>query len=233
MSEIILVVEDEEDLNSVIVYNLRQEALQTRSATTAKEALEEALQQPLPDLIILDLMLPDQSGLEVCKQLRLNPQTRSIPIIMLTAKGEEIDRVVGLEMGADDYIVKPFSLRELLLRVKAVLRRTSKEDEPEDQRVTFGKLRIDKSAHQVWVEDDEVRLTALEFRLLLTLFERKGRVQSRDILLSDVWQIDSYIDTRTVDTHVKRLREKLGQAGPYVETVRGVGYRFCSHIESV
>jgi two-component system phosphate regulon response regulator PhoB len=166
------------------------------------------------------------SGTEVCKRLRDDARTRAIPIIMLTARGEEIDRVVGFELGADDYVVKPFSVRELLLRIQAVLRRAHSDVEPDQDVVEFGCLRIDRAAYRVWVETREVELTALEFKLLVTLYDRRDRVQSRARLLDDVWGIQADITTRTVDTHVKRLREKLEAARGYVETVRGVGYRF-------
>jgi two-component system phosphate regulon response regulator PhoB len=225
VSGLILIVEDENDLVKTLEYNLQREGYQTRSATNGQMALEQAFQEPVPDLILLDLMLPDMSGIDICKQLRASETTRDLPVLMLTAKGEEIDRVVGFEVGADDYVVKPFSVRELMLRVKAILRRKQPKGVEEPQ-LSFGLLRVDVPAHRVWLEDQEVRLTALEFKLLITLLTRKGRVQSRERLLSDVWGIDADVTTRTVDTHVKRLREKLGQAGGYIETLRGVGYRF-------
>lgn len=225
MSSLILVVEDEQDLVNALEYNLQREGYQTRAAYNGRQALELAAQPPIPDLVLLDLMLPDITGTEVCKQLRSEEATQHVPIVMLTAKGEEIDRVVGFEVGTDDYVVKPFSVRELMLRVRAILRRGQPpEREPEELR--FGVLRVDPSGHRVWVEDEEISLTALEFRLLITLLSRKGRVQTRDQLLEDVWQIHADVTTRTVDTHVKRLRQKLGAAGSYVETLRGVGYRF-------
>jgi two-component system phosphate regulon response regulator PhoB len=175
-------------------------------------------------------MLPDISGIEVCRQLRANRRTQGIPVLMLTAKGEEIDRVVGFEVGADDYVVKPFSVRELTLRVRALIRRSQKV-EPDQDDISFGRLRIDSGAHQVWVDGQEVVLTALEFRLLTTLLVRRGRVQTRERLLQDVWGIDADVTTRTVDTHVKRLRQKLVEAGEYIETLRGVGYRFRSEAD--
>jgi two-component system phosphate regulon response regulator PhoB len=230
VSGLILIVEDEKDLVSTLEYNLQQEGFHTRSAMTGGAALELADQTPHPDLILLDLMLPDMSGIEVCRKLRQEETTRGIPILMLTAKGEEIDRVVGFETGADDYVVKPFSVRELLLRIKAILRRIQPAEEEQEQ-IRFGRLRMNVPAHQAWVDDQEIRLTALEFRLLKTLVGRKGRVQSRDTLLSDVWGIDADVTTRTVDTHVKRLREKLGPAGRYIETLRGVGYRFVAAVD--
>ena len=177
-------------------------------------------------------MLPDMSGTEVCRQIKSDPQLKTTQVIILTAKGEEIDRVVGFELGADDYVVKPFSVRELLLRIQAILRRGAPEAEATDA-IQFGKLKIDRGAHRVWSADQELELTALEFKLLVTLFERKNRVQSRSTLLNDVWGIEADITTRTVDTHVKRLREKLGESGDYIETVRGVGYRFAETPEAV
>jgi two-component system phosphate regulon response regulator PhoB len=229
MPKSILIVEDEQDLVNTLEYNLEREGFETQSALNGSEGLELAESAPHPDLVLLDLMLPDVSGTEVCRRIRENPDTAKIPVVMLTAKGEEIDRVVGFEVGADDYVVKPFSVRELVLRVKAILRRAQQEPEDEehtDEELTFGEIRIDIPGHRVWVDGDEIRLTALEFKLLTTFIERKGRVQTRDVLLSDVWGINADVMTRTVDTHVKRLREKLGEAGDYIETIRGVGYRF-------
>ncbi len=220
----ILVIEDERDIQDVLDYNLRQAGHKVNVASTGQEGLRLA-REKRPDLVLLDLMLPDISGTEVCKALKQDPTTREIQVVILTAKGEEIDRVVGFELGADDYVVKPFSVRELVLRIQAILRRSATEAEPQPI-IEFGSLKIDREAHRVWVEGKEVDLTALEFRLLVTLHDRKNRVQTRDALLQDVWGIEADITTRTVDTHVKRLREKLGQAGEYVETVRGVGYRF-------
>ena len=220
----ILVVEDETDIQDVLEYNLKREGHDVVVTSTAKEGLRLARERR-PDLVLLDLMLPDGSGTELCKALRLDAATRGVRVVMLTAKGEEIDRVIGFELGADDYIVKPFSMRELLLRVQAVLRRATSE-EAAGATTQFGTLRVDRGAHRVWVDGTEIELTALEFKLLLTLYDRRNRVQTRDALLSDVWKIDADVTTRTVDTHVKRLREKLGPAGIYVQTVRGVGYRF-------
>ncbi len=222
----VLFVEDEPDLVRVLEYNFQQAGFETRSLGRAGEVLRVA-QAELPDVILLDLMLPDGSGADVCRALKANPATRAIPVIMVTAKGEEIDRVVGFELGADDYVVKPFSVRELILRVRAILRRTETEGPPEDI-VNFGSLRVDRTAHRVYVDGHEIVLTALEFRLLTTLIERRNRVQSRDTLLADVWGLQLHVETRTVDTHIKRLREKLGAAGEYIHTVRGVGYRFAS-----
>ncbi len=221
----ILIVEDEADLASTLEYNLNRDGYRTRLAPDGNTAFEELAQDPPPDAILLDLMLPDISGTEICKRIRQSDRTRDIPVIMLTAKGEEIDRVVGFEVGADDYVVKPFSVRELMLRIRALMRRTERPTS-HPSTIQFGPMRIDREGHRVWVEEQEINLTALEFRLLYAFVSRRGRVQTRDALLSDVWGIEADVTTRTVDTHVKRLREKLGDAGRYIETLRGVGYRF-------
>lgn len=245
----ILLIEDEVDLQHVLEYNLKQAGYEVFSALRGQDGLRLAVQVQ-PQLVLLDLMLPDIPGTQVCRTLKSDPRTAAIPIIMLTARGEETDRVVGFELGADDYVVKPFSVRELLLRLAAILRRgqvatpaapavpvaapiVSVEQERSsprtDAEIEFGRLRIDRYAHRVFVEDEEVRLTALEFKLLLKLYEARNRVQTRVMLLDDVWDIEADVTTRTVDTHIKRLREKLGAAGRYIETVRGVGYRFADH----
>ena len=232
MNEQILLVEDEVDLADALSFALEREGFVANVAHTGKAAIELAQRKPAPDLVLLDVMLPDIPGTEVCRQLRAQESTRQVPVIMVTARGEEIDRVVGFEVGADDYVVKPYSTRELVLRVRAVLRRRqAMESAGVEEAQTFGLLRIDLAAHQTWVSDEEVVLTALEFRLLQTLLTRRGRVQTRDTLLSDVWGITAEVTTRTVDTHVKRLREKLGDGGVYIETVRGTGYRFRSRPE--
>jgi two-component system, OmpR family, phosphate regulon response regulator PhoB len=224
---LILIVDDEAELASTVGYSFEQEGFATRHAETGRSALDAAVLAPLPDLILLDLMLPDMSGTEVCRELRRTELTRSMPIIFLTAKDNEIDRVVAFELGADDYVAKPFSVRELMLRVRALLRRAkATKSVPPSGEQNFERLRVDPEAHQVWVDGSEVALTALEFRLLHTLLTRRGRVQTRSQLLEDVWGVHAEVTTRTVDTHVKRLREKLGDAGAYVETIRGVGYRF-------
>jgi two-component system phosphate regulon response regulator PhoB len=227
----ILVIEDEQDLQKVLEYNLKQAGHDVTVAGKGDEGLKLALEQR-PDLVLLDLMLPDVSGTEVCRRLKSEPATRDALVMMVTAKGEEIDRVVGFELGADDYVVKPFSVRELLLRIQAVLRRT-RGPTPADEVSVFGALRIDRAAHRAWVDQAEVELTALEFSLLLALYDRRQRVQTRATLLDDVWGIQADVTTRTVDTHVKRLREKLGHAGGYIETVRGVGYRFADSPDRV
>ncbi len=230
MGHKILVIEDEPDLVDVLEYNLKREGYEVSAAMNGAGALKLLDAGPLPDVVLLDLMLPDMQGVDICRHIRNDKRTRNVSVIMLTAKGEEIDRVVGFEVGADDYVVKPFSVRELLLRIKAVLRRASTPLDESAANV-FGSLTIDVPAHRVLVDDREVVLTALEFKLLVTFFERKDRVQTRELLLQDVWDIHADVTTRTVDTHVKRLREKLGPAGAYIETIRGVGYRFCSTTE--
>jgi two-component system phosphate regulon response regulator PhoB len=231
MPDLVLIVEDERDLLTALDYNLRREGYRTRTASNGREALALAAGPETPDLVLLDLMLPDLPGTEVCRQLRAHEATRRTPIVMLTAKTDEVDRVVGFEVGADDYVAKPFSVRELMLRVRAVLRRARPDpsDEPVGL-VEHGRLRLDVPAHRAFVDGEEIVLTALEFRLLRTLLERRGRVQSRETLLIDVWGMSPEVTTRTVDTHVKRLRQKLGAAGAYVETLRGVGYRLVADI---
>lgn len=228
MSALILIVDDEPDLVTTLAYNFERDGFRTVTARDGAAALAALERLPQPDLIVLDLMLPDMSGTEVCRRMRLSGRTRDIPVVMLTARGEESDRVNGFEAGADDYVIKPFSVRELLLRVGAVLRRArAVEGGPGgDERLRFATLELDAASHRVSVGGEEVALTALEFRLLHTFMSRSGRVQSRDALLSDVWGVDADLTTRTVDTHVKRLRQKLGAAGRYIETLRGVGYRF-------
>jgi two-component system phosphate regulon response regulator PhoB len=221
----ILIVEDELDLLDTLEFNLQREGYVTRRAASGRAGLEAAALEPAPDLVLLDLMLPDIPGTEVCRQLRASERTRGTAVVMLTARGEEVDRVVGFEVGADDYVTKPFSVRELMLRVRAILRRRSGPVE-EPNKLQKGELEVDIASHRVWVSGEEIRLTALEFRLLHTLLSRAGRVQTRDTLLSDVWGMHAGLTTRTVDTHVTRLRKKLGEAGDYIETLRGVGYRF-------
>ncbi|AKU92072.1 winged helix-turn-helix domain-containing protein [Vulgatibacter incomptus] len=220
----LLIVEDEADLRDLLSYNLRAAGHEVALAASASEGLEQ-VRRWRPELILLDLMLPDLPGTELCRRVKGDPSTAATRVVMLTARGEEIDRVVGFELGADDYVSKPFSLRELVLRVNAVLRR-GQPAAKEDSAVVVGPLTVDLPRHRVTVSGEEAALTALEFRLLWTLLSRKGRVQTRERLLEDVWEMSPDVTTRTVDTHVKRLREKLGAAGALVETVRGVGYRF-------
>jgi two-component system phosphate regulon response regulator PhoB len=220
----VLVIEDEKDLQRVLEYNLRQAGHDVLSATRGPDGLRLA-RESHPELILLDLMLPGLAGKDICRLLKDAPETRGIPIIIITARGEEVDRVLGFELGADDYVVKPFSVRELLLRVQAVLRRRQGPDEAATA-MSFGILRIDREAHRTWVQGHEIQLTTLEFKMLLTLYDRRDRVQSRATLLEDIWDMDAEVTARAVDTHMARLREKLGEAGRYIETVRGAGYRF-------
>src|SRR5881409_2621672 len=216
----ILIIEDERDVVDLLTLSLRKAGFTISTATDGAAGLQKARSEK-PALVILDLMLPRMPGLEICKILKSDPATRQIPIMMLTAKAEEIDRIVGLEFGADDYVTKPFSPREVLLRIRAILRR----GETADESLKAGPISIDPSRHEVRVNGKQVRLTSLEFKLLQTLMQRRGRVQDRDRLLNEVWGYESVIDTRTVDTHVRRLREKLGKVGDAIETVRGFGYR--------
>jgi len=216
----ILVIEDETDVADLLSLNLRKAGFRISTAVDGVSGLQKA-RDDRPDFIVLDLMLPKMSGLEICGILKSDPATAHTPILMLTAKAEEIDRIVGLEFGADDYVTKPFSPREIVLRIRAILRRGEKADES----LKAGPISIDPARHQVRVNSKQVHLTSLEFKLLRTLMQRRGRVQDRDKLLNEVWGYESVIDTRTVDTHVRRLREKLGPAGDVIETVRGFGYR--------
>ena len=220
----ILVIDDEPDAVELIEFNLKQAGFDIATAADGAEALRKA-RSTLPALIVLDLMLPEIDGLDVCKLLRRDPTTASIPILMLTAKASEVDRILGLELGADDYVTKPFSPRELVLRIKKILDR-GKPSEAKREKFVFGELVIDLPRHLVSFRGKRIELTPTEFRLLCLLIERSGRVQSRDQLLQDVWKYDNIIDTRTVDTHMRRLRVKLGLASKHLDTVRGVGYRF-------
>jgi two-component system phosphate regulon response regulator PhoB len=224
MKQKILIVDDEPDALELIKVNLTNAGFTVATAEDGEEAIKKA-RAILPGLILLDLMLPEVDGLEVCKILRQDGATKGIPIIMVTAKATEIDRVLGLELGADDYVTKPFSPRELVLRVKALLRRAQTSEESSEQ-VRIGALVIDVPRHAVRVQNKPIDLTATEFKLLTMLAQRRGRVLSREQLLRDVWEYDTTIDSRTVDTHMRRLREKLGLAAKYLDTVRGVGYRF-------
>jgi len=219
----ILVADDEPDVLQLVSMNLKNAGYNVLKAEDGVSALNQA-RETLPALIVLDLMLPEMSGLEVCKVLKKEPATSQIPIIMLTAKAEEVDRIVGLELGADDYMTKPFSPRELVLRVKSILRRASASADVTDH-LSLGDIRIDRSRYEITVAGKAIDFTATEFKLLALLIERRGRVQSRDTLLNDVWGYESVIDTRTVDTHIRRLREKLGASADCIETIRGFGYR--------
>ena len=226
MSVKILIIEDEPDIRRNLEYNLGREGFNASSVGSLDEA-NEKLKSKKFDLILLDLMLPDGSGLDLCKKIKSNSETEATPIIILTAKDDEVDKVVGFELGADDYVTKPFSVRELILRVKAILKRSdTKTKEVVEVERQFGDLKIDVDSHEVHVDSQLIELTALEFRLLKELVDKRGRVQSRDQLLAEVWGYNAEVTTRTVDTHIKRLREKLGSMGKYVQTIRGVGYKF-------
>jgi two-component system phosphate regulon response regulator PhoB len=221
----VLIIEDEKDLAELLAFNLEKEGYAATCIHDGKAGLERAC-EGLPDLILLDLMLPGLLGTDVCKALRKDQRTAHIPIIMITAKGDEIDRVVGFEVGADDYIVKPFSMREMALRVKAVMRRFEHEaSTPMSGLLSIGTILIDTQRHTVTSAGLEIDLTSTEFKLLLFLVEKKGRVQSREQLLQNVWSYNNAGDTRTVDTHVTRLRGKLGAPGDIIKTVRGFGYK--------
>lgn len=219
----ILIVEDDKHISKLVKYNLEKAGFECEVVITGEDALEALDQRPF-HLIILDIMLPKMDGFETCRHIRENKRFSSIPVIMLTAKGEEVDRVVGLELGADDYIVKPFSPRELLLRIKAILRRGQAKSPGKDI-LGVGNLVIDIPRHRVMIDQKEVPLTAMEFKLLVTLLESRGRVQTRDRLLNDVWDIEADVTTRTIDTHVRNLRKKLGKMGKLIQTVRGYGYK--------
>jgi two-component system phosphate regulon response regulator PhoB len=222
----VLIIEDERDLAELLAFNLEKEGFRATCVHDGKLGLEQA-RTDLPDLILLDLMLPGILGTEICKVLRKDKKTAHIPIIMITAKSDEIDRVVGFEVGADDYIVKPFSMREVLLRVKAVMRRQEQDtkSEPNTDILTLGEITIDKQRHSVISAGLEIDLTSTEFKLLLFLAVKRGYVQSREQLLENVWSYNNSGDTRTVDTHVTRLRGKLGSPGDIIKTVRGFGYK--------
>ena len=227
LAERILIVDDEPDIAATVAFNLEREGFTPITAHDGASALAALQADPPPDLVILDLMLPDMSGTEICRRIRQEPTTARLPVVMLTARSEDIDRVVGFEVGADDYVVKPFSTRELVLRVRAILRRSESAAATDTANtLTIGPLRLDFEGHRLWVDGEEILLTALEFRLLKTLIQRRGRVQTREILLTQVWEMSGDLTTRTVDTHVRRLRKKLGSAAVYIETLRGVGYRF-------
>jgi len=224
ITKTIYIVEDEPDIRETLAYNLSQEGFKVSEFSDAESCLNK-IQKKKPDLLILDLMLPGMSGLDLCKKIRTDESLQNLAIIMLTAKGEEVDRIIGFELGADDYVTKPFSVRELILRVKVILKKQIDAVE-NNELVEFGPIKLNLDAHEVLINDDEIILTALEFKLLKHLIQRRGRVQTRDQLLGDVWGYSSEITTRTVDTHIKRLREKLGSMGKYVQTIRGVGYKF-------
>jgi two-component system, OmpR family, phosphate regulon response regulator PhoB len=221
---VILIIEDEKDILDLVEYQLKQAGFQVITARDGGAGLEQAVKGH-PDLIILDLMLPTIDGKDVCRSLKSNPITQAVPVLMLTAKADEVDRVIGFELGADDYVTKPFSPRELILRIKAILRRRV-PDAPGVKVIRIGDLLIDLDRHQVSIKDKAVSLTSTEFKLLVELASKRGRVQSRQGLLDRVWGYNCEGYDRTVDTHIRRLREKLGDMADYIETLRGVGYRF-------
>ena len=223
MTKKVFIVEDEPDLRDTLQYNFENEGFKVKSFPNGESFLE-TIKNDKPNLVILDLLLPGISGLDVCRDLRMNEVNENVAVVMLTAKSEEIDRIVGFELGADDYVTKPFSVRELILRVKVLLKKRS--DDIDQNLLEFGPIAMNLDAHDVSVEGKNILLTALEFKLLKHLLKRKGRVQTRDQLLGDVWGYSSEVTTRTVDTHIKRLREKLGKPGELIQTIRGVGYRF-------
>jgi len=225
----IFIVEDEPDLRDTLSFNFENEGFKVSSFPDGEKCLT-SVKKNKPDLIILDLMLPGINGLDVCREIRSEEENNDVSIIMLTAKGEEIDRIVGFELGADDYVTKPFSVRELILRVKVLLKKRS-DNQSAEKILEYGPVKMNLDAHSVLADGVDVVLTALEFKLLKHLLKRRGRVQTRDQLLGNVWGYSSEVTTRTVDTHIKRLREKLGSTGDLIQTIRGVGYRFNNHSE--
>jgi two-component system phosphate regulon response regulator PhoB len=221
---LLLVVEDDRNLAQLLGYNLERAGFTCQLSTTAEEGLEQLSIKSFA-LILLDIMLPGMDGFEMCRKIRQNQLYKDLPIIMLTARGEEIDRILGFELGIDDYVVKPFSPRELILRIRAVLKRDRRQTGKTHELLNADGLEIDLARHRVTLDKKELVLTLMEFKLLVTLLKRKGEVQSRDMLLSDVWDIDRSINTRTIDTHITRLREKLGEKGYMIKTIRGIGYK--------
>jgi DNA-binding response OmpR family regulator len=222
----ILVVEDDKNILKLIRYNLEKEGFKVFTAITGEDGLDIVEQEDI-DLAILDLMLPKMNGLDLCRKIKQDEFNCSIPVVMVTAKGEEVDRIVGFELGADDYLVKPFSVRELVLRIKAILRRKPKEKKPAGK-ISIGKIKLDPQKFKVSIDGKNIKLTPMEFKLLQVLMLENEKVLSRENLLSQVWGINSAITSRTVDTHVKSLRQKLGQEGKRIETIRGFGYKFCA-----
>jgi len=223
MNKTIAIVEDDLDILKLIAITMEKSGFKAEKFSTGKDFLDY-VGKKLPDLVILDLMLPDMDGLEICKYMRQNPKTRILPILILTAKGEEVDKVVGLELGADDYVTKPFSLRELVARVKAILRR--KEAPIEKREITIGEiLKIEPIKYEVFLRDNKIELTTTEFKLLLILAENKDRVFSREELLDRLWGREKIVVDRTIDVHVKKLRDKLGVAGKFIKSIRGIGYK--------
>ncbi|MDC0309441.1 response regulator transcription factor [bacterium] len=225
LSKHIIVVEDEPDAAELLEFHLENAGYKVTIAEDGYEALKK-IHKLRPDLLTLDLMIPEIDGFEVCRLIRKDPANESLPVMMCTAKSDETSKIQGLDFGADDYVTKPFSPREVILRVKNLLKRSDSVNRTDIERLSIGKITIDKNSYEVSVEGELLELTATEYKLLILLIERKGRVQSRDILLRDVWEYESNIDTRTVDTHVRRLRTKLNGASDNIVTVRGFGYKF-------
>ena len=224
MGKNILVVDDEADIAELVCVNLEKNGFKTRRCPDGEQAMQ-ALEDRLPDLVVLDVMMPGIDGLEVCRRIRARERTAALPVLMLTARAEEMDKVLGLEMGADDYLAKPFSPREMVARVRALLRRSGPQS-PATTAKKSGVLEIDRERFEVRVKGKKVELTALEFQLLDFLAARPERVATRDLMLEEVWGMDSEAQTRTVDVHVRRLRKKLGPAAKYIQTLRGLGYKF-------
>ncbi len=220
----ILVIDDEPDVTALISYHLKAKGHQVEAVNSPSSSIGAA-RSMLPDLVILDIMMPDLNGIQICRILRADPKLRNVPIIFLTARTEEADRIAGFETGCDDYVCKPFSIKELLLRIERLLRRPAEAAPPAEHRLEVGRIVLDIDRHEVAIAGRPVELTATEFKLLRLLIERRGRVQSREHLLINVWNYETEIETRTVDTHIRRLREKLGSEADWIETVRGVGYR--------
>ncbi|WP_404424611.1 response regulator [Nibricoccus sp. IMCC34717] len=223
-SKKILVVDDEPDVTELVAYHLKAKGYTVETLNDPNNSLATA-RSLQPDLVILDVMMPDLSGIQICRLLRADPQLRSVPVVFLTARAEEGDRIQGLETGADDYICKPFSPKELVLRIQSILRRSNEVAAPPSKLLTAGQLTLDIERHAVSIAGQPIELTATEFKLLRLLMERRGRVQTREHLLINVWNYETEIETRTVDTHIRRLREKLGTEADWIETIRGVGYR--------
>lgn len=220
----ILIVDDEPDVADLVAYNLKTKGFDTETVNDPTHSIGVA-RTMMPDLVILDVMMPEINGIQICRLLRAEPQLKNVPVIFLTAKVEEDDRVQGLESGADDYVCKPFSTKELVLRVQNILRRTLEKEDGGGVTLIVGSIELDVDRHEVKIGGEVIDLTATEFKLLHLLMERRGRVQTREHLLLNVWNYETEIETRTVDTHVRRLREKLGAEAEWIETIRGVGYR--------
>lgn len=227
MNNNILLVDDDKDLIAALELKLKKEGFKVETASDGESGIKN-IRLKVPDLLVLDVNMPGMSGMDVCKILRSENRTADVPIIMLTARDDEIDRVLGLEFGADDYITKPFNTRELVLRIKSVLKRVYAPPEPKEQ-FKYGCLSVNLANHAVMVKDEEVALTLTEFKLLVRLIESPGKIKPRDVLLEQIWEYGDGVFSRTIDTHIQRLRSKLKDAGEYIETVRGVGYRFQEH----